>query len=121
MRSCRSHAGLLFTSPEGDLLRRTNFRRRTWLPAVQAIVGEPMRFHDLRHSHVAQLIAAGEHVTIIQNRLGHASISTTINVYGHLLPGLDDGAADRIETMYRDASVSEVCQIPSGDVIALAR
>lgn len=88
---------LVFTSTEGTPLRRTNFRRRTWLPAVAATVGQPMRFHDLRHTHAALLIAQGEHPKVIQDRLGHASIRTTLDTYGHLVEGLDRGVADRLE------------------------
>ena len=51
--------------------------------AVRASVGEPMRFHDLRHSHVAALIAQREHPKVIQIRLGHFSIKTTLDRYGH--------------------------------------
>jgi hypothetical protein len=46
----------LFTSPEGGYLRTTNFRRRVWKPAVLESIGELMRFHDLRVSHIALLI-----------------------------------------------------------------
>lgn len=53
--------GPVLPAPEGGLLGRTNFRRRHSLPAVQASVGEPCRFRDLRHSHVALLIKAGQH------------------------------------------------------------
>jgi len=49
--------GLLFTAPEGGPIRRNAFHSRFWLPAVADSVGQPMRFHDLRHSHVALLIA----------------------------------------------------------------
>jgi integrase len=82
----------------GGPVRRSNFRRRVWLPAVQASVGEPMRFHDLRYTHVAMLIAQGEHPKTIQARLGHRSISTTLDTYGHLFEGLDEAAADRLGT-----------------------
>ena len=85
--------GYVFTSPRRTLLRRTNFRRRVFLPAVRASVGEPVRFHDLRHSHVAALIAQGEHPKVIQTRLGHSSIKVTQDRYGHLLEGLDEAAA----------------------------
>ena len=64
-----------------------------WLPGVQASVGEPLRFHDLRHTHVALLVAAGQHIKVIQERLGHASIRTTLDTYGHLFDGLDQSAA----------------------------
>ena len=89
--------GLLFTGPAGGPLRRTNFRRRQWLPAVAAAGLEDVRFHDLRHSHVALLIDLGEHPKTIQGRLGHASISTTLDTYGHLFEGLDEAAAERLD------------------------
>ena len=51
-----------------------SFRRRYWKPAVLDSVGEPMRFHDLRHSHVALLIDQGAHPAVIAARLGHTSV-----------------------------------------------
>jgi integrase len=92
--------GFVFTAPEGGPLRRTNFRRRTWLPAVRASVGEPFRFHDLRHTHAAMLIAQGEHPKVIQLRLGHSSIQVTLDTYGHLFEGLDEAAADRLDAAF---------------------
>ena len=97
------HAGgsaLVFSAPNGGPIRRSNFRRRVWLPAVEASVGQPCTFHDLRHSHAALLVAQGEHPKVIQERLGHASIKTTLDTYGHLLEGLDEAAADRLEVTY---------------------
>ena len=84
--------GYVFTSPEGALLRRNNFRKRFFLTAVRASVGEPVRSHDLRHTHVAMLIAQGEHPKVIQTRLGHSSIKVTLDCYGHLFEGLDEAA-----------------------------
>jgi integrase len=55
-----------------------------------------MRFHDLRHSHVALLIAQGTHPTVIASRLGHTSVKTVLDVYGHLYKGLDRNAADTL-------------------------
>ena len=72
-----------------------------------------MRFHDLRHTHAAQLIAAGEHPKVIQERLGHASIRTTLDTYGHLFAGMDAQAAERIDTMYRGARASDCLSICS--------
>jgi integrase len=95
-----SHPGqnrLVFTAPEGGPLRLSLFRRRIWYPAVEASVGLPMRPHDLRHTHVALLIAAGEDPYVISQRLGHASIRTTYDVYGHLFEGRDREAADALE------------------------
>ena len=91
----------VFSAEGGAPLRRTNFRRRKLAPAVSESVGEPMRFHDLRHTHAALLIEAGEHPKVIQSRLGHASIRTTLDTYGHLFDGLDEAAADRLDKAFR--------------------
>jgi len=91
--------GLVFTDTAGGPLRRSNFARRDFKPAVAASVGEPCRVHDLRHTHAAWLIANGEHAKTIQARLGHASIKTTLDRYGHLMPGLDEDAADRLDEL----------------------
>lgn len=91
------NGGLVFTAPQGGPLRLGLFRRRIWYPAVRSSVGEPMRPHDLRHTHVALLIAAGEDPYVISQRLGHASIRTTYDVYGHLFEGRDREAADALE------------------------
>jgi len=93
----------LFTSPEGGYLRATNFRRRVWKPAVSKSVGEPMRVHDLRHSHVALLIEQGVHPAVVASRLGHTSVRTVLDVYGHLYEGLDRDAADALSPPW-DAS-----------------
>lgn len=96
--------GFVFSAPQGGPLLRRNFRRREWLPAVRLSVGEPMRFHDLRHTHAAMLIAQGEHPKVIQNRLGHSSIKTTLDTYGHLFDGLDEAAAERLNASYSSAA-----------------
>ena len=65
-------AKLVFPAAAGGYLRLNNWRRRTWNPAVMASVGH-CRPHDLRHTAVAWLIAAGEHPATIAQRLGHSS------------------------------------------------
>jgi integrase len=46
------------------------------------------------------LIAQGEHPKVIQNRLGHSSIKVTLDTYGHLFDGLDEAAAERLDTVF---------------------
>ncbi|MGH8945270.1 MAG: tyrosine-type recombinase/integrase [Acidimicrobiia bacterium] len=111
--------GLVFTAPEGGPLHRTNFRRRIWQPAVRRSVGEPCRFRDLRHTHVALLIEAGEDPKVIQERLGHASIRVTCDTYGHLFPGRDERAAERLAALRDDARVGQVWARRGPDVIEL--
>jgi integrase len=75
-----------------------NFRRRFWTPAVSSARLDPApTFHDLRHTSAALAIAEGAHPKAIQARMGHASITTTLNVYGHLFPSLDVELADRLD------------------------
>ena len=88
---------LIFTAPAGGPLRRSSLRTRYWKPAVQSSVGEPCRFHDMRHTHVALLIEQGAHPQVIASRLGHTSIRTVLDVYGHLFEGLDRDIADSLD------------------------
>jgi integrase len=67
-----------------------------------------MRFHDLRHTHVGLLIVVGVHPKAIQARLGHASITTTLNTYGHLMPSAFEGIGKRLQTFFEpDGAVVE--------------
>jgi integrase len=113
--------GNVFTSREGTLLRRSNFRRREWLPAVRKSVGIPMRFHDLRHTHAALLIANNENPKVIQERLGHKDISTTLNVYGHLMPGLGKDAADRLNGSFVKIRSQILATFDESNVVDLKR
>ena len=100
--------GLVFvnqqTNPVGE-----SFRHNVWLPACEraglarrtgprSIVDAPT-WHSLRHTHVAICVAAGLHPKQIQHRLGHSSISVTLDRYGHLMAGLDDAAAEQIDAL----------------------
>ena len=90
--------GLVWTTQRGALLRRGSFGR-IWRQAVTESVGPPCRLHDLRHTHAAWLIAAGDHPKTIQTRLGHSSIQVTMDRYGHLMEGLDTQTADRLDRL----------------------
>ena len=101
----------VFTAPRGGPLRRSGFRFRVWVPATVRADLEGLRFHDLRHTHAAWLIKAGEHPKVIQARLGHASISTTLDRYGHLMDGLDEAAAEALPRLPAHYSRTEVVQL----------
>ena len=62
---------------------------------------EPIRVHDLRHSHASMLINMGEDIFEISRRLGHESVKTTSDIYGHLYPDKDIKLASRINDMKR--------------------
>ena len=104
---------LVFTAPGGGPIRHHNFYSRQFRPAVKRIVerqqeGEgsfpaALRFHDLRHTCAALLVAQGAHPRAIMERLGHSSITVTLNTYGHLFPSIDEALTDRLEELYQSA------------------
>lgn len=87
--------GLVFSAVEGGPIHPQSFGQTFERLVVRA--GLPkIRFHDVRHSHVAHLIEAGVHVEVISKRIGHASAAFTLDQYGHLMRGLDEHAADAV-------------------------
>jgi integrase len=62
-----------------------------------------IRLHDLRHSHATHLLASGVHPKIAQERLGHSSVAITLDLYSHVLPGLQAEAVQRVDAAMRDA------------------
>jgi integrase len=60
-----------------------------------------VRFHDLRHSHATQLLADGVHPKIAQERLGHSTITTTMDLYSHVTETMQSDAATRLDVAFR--------------------
>ena len=61
-------------------------------------------YHDLRHTHAAMLIRMGIQPKVIQERLGHSSIKMTMDLYGYLMPGLQESVADALDADFQMAS-----------------
>jgi integrase len=61
----------------------------------------PIRIHDLRHTSATLMLANGEHPKIVQERLGHADVSMTLNRYSHVTMDMQRDAADRLDTLVR--------------------
>ncbi len=92
---------LVFTAPQGGRLNQATFYEDRWKKAValahaRGVTVSP-RFHDLRHTHAAWLISAGVPLPVIQQRLGHESITTTVDTYGGLLLQAHDVADAAID------------------------
>lgn len=60
-------------------------------------------YHDLRHSHTTQLLKQGINIKVVSERLGHANIATTLEIYAHVLPSMQEEAASAIDTALRGA------------------
>ncbi len=89
--------GLIFCQLNGRPLNPNNLLNRDFRKTLQCAGLRRMRFHDLRHTFASFMIAQGEHPKTIQEAMGHSSIGMTMNTYGHLLPRLQEEAADRLE------------------------
>ncbi len=79
--------------------RKPNALTNDWLRASK-IIGRRISLHALRHTHASSLIAAGVDILTISRRLGHASPSITLSVYGPLYANTDDLAAQAVEKMF---------------------
>ncbi len=96
-----SQEQFVFTAPKGGPLRRDLLLKRFVRPAVER-AGLPieLRLHDLRHTSVSLLIELGAHPKLIQERLGHSSITVTMDVYGHLFPSLTEAITERLDEVF---------------------
>lgn len=78
-------------------LRRSNVVLRSFEPILKRAGLRRIKFHGLRHAHASLLLAAGVHPKVVQERLGHADISMTLNTYSHLLQGMDSTAVAALD------------------------
>ncbi len=95
---------LLFVAPSGGPLRRSTFRTRVFDPAARRAGITGITFHGLRHSAAGLMIEAGAHIEAIKQRLGHSSIRVTSDVYGSLLPAVDESVTDALDARFSGIS-----------------
>ncbi len=87
----------IFLSARSLPLDPATIKMRVFVPACERAGVPRIRFHDLRHTFAALLVAAGHHPKYIQVQMGHSSIQMTLDLYGHLLPDVHEGAGVRLE------------------------
>ncbi|MGH3441224.1 MAG: tyrosine-type recombinase/integrase [Nitriliruptorales bacterium] len=90
----RGHGSFLFTWPDGRHLNPDWISHEFSRLCVAAGVPE-IRAHDVRHTRASLLLASGEHLKVVQERLGWASTAFMLDTYAHLLPGMQADAAER--------------------------
>ena len=100
---CENKLNLVFTNSYGKFVSSTNFTKRCWKPILAKAELENVRFHDLRHSHASQLLAAGVPPQVVSERLGHGDLSVTLRVYAHLLPNLQEAAKSKIDEIFKES------------------
>ena len=84
--------GLVFPAAEGGPMRRSNFRRRVWLPALEAAGIKGLRFHDLRHTGATLAAASGAPLKALMARAGHSTAAAALR-YQHVVSGQDEAIA----------------------------
>jgi hypothetical protein len=89
--------------------------------SLQWSARSPLRIHDLRHTAVALAVEAGAHPKEIQELCGHASITTTLNVYGHLFESLQERLAERLDETFRAARAPYLPPEVAENVVPLRR
>jgi integrase len=99
--------GLVFPTPNGCVWHKDNFMARIFRPAVRRAELAPLRFHDLRHTYAALMIAAGAHPKLLQAQLGHTSINVTLNTYGHLFPDAFADVGEALDRLVRAGQARE--------------
>jgi integrase len=94
----------VFSSVVGTPFDEANVRK-AWGAMVEKAELRYRRIHDLRHTFASLLIQQGESLVYVKDQMGHASISITVDIYGHLVPGGNRAAVDRLDD--KPASVAQ--------------
>ena len=71
-----------------------------WIKLVRRTGLKGIRLHDARHTHASLMLKQGVYPKIVQERLGHASIAVTLDIYSHAAPGLQEAAAKRFDEAF---------------------
>lgn len=92
-----SHYDLVFCSSDGDPVTPDHLVKCEFQPTLVRARLKKVRWHDLRHTFATLLINQGENIKFLQQQMGHASIKTTIDDYGHLFPVNNEQVGGRVD------------------------
>jgi integrase len=95
----------VFCNTQGRPMRRSHFHAYQFKPLLKRAGLPDIRFHDLRHTSATLLLSAGVHPKVVQERLGHSQIGVTLDIYSHVLPGLQQEAAEKLDEMLAGGGV----------------
>jgi integrase len=95
----------VFCTPEGRPLLPDTISN-VWRKMVKRAGLKHFRLHDARHTHASLLLKQGVHPKVVQERLGHATISTTLDLYSHVAPGLQAAAAARFDEVLSPSRIA---------------
>src|SRR5262249_46811024 len=85
-----------FCNQDGSYLNEQNLRTRKFYPLLEKVKLRRVRLHDLRHTFASLHLQNGESVVYVKEQMRHHSIQVTVDLYGHLIPGANRAAANRL-------------------------
>ena len=91
--------GLVFVREDGSPQNPSTIGQQLTTRAKQAALPH-IRVHDLRHTYATLALEAGVHPKVVSERLGHANIGITLNLYSHVSEGMDRSAADLVDGLF---------------------
>jgi integrase len=80
-----------------------NSLSHSWIKEIAKTGLPPIRYHDLRHAHATHLLSSGVHPKVASERLGHSKVGITLDLYSHVLPGMDADAAAQVDASLQNA------------------
>ncbi|MFH1032078.1 MAG: site-specific integrase, partial [Chloroflexota bacterium] len=101
-----SDTDLVFSHLDGSPLRPDSVTH-AWVKLVRRCNLRGVRLHDARHTHATLMLKQGIHPKIVQERLGHAGIAITLDLYSHVVPGLQEAAARKFDDLLAENPVSK--------------
>jgi len=96
LRALPRYGDLVFSQPDGKPLHAHNVTQRNFKGVMKRAKVPRIRFHDLRHLHATMLLRQGTNPKVVQEQLGHSRVNVTLDLYSHVLPGLQAEATFRL-------------------------
>ncbi|MEZ5780178.1 MAG: tyrosine-type recombinase/integrase [Rhizobiaceae bacterium] len=93
-------AAFVYAQEDGEPIQPRSLTQ-AWMQAISASELPRIRFHDLRHAHATHLLASGVHPKVASERLGHSRVGVTLDLYSHVLPGMQEDAVSRVDEAMR--------------------
>ena len=109
----------VFPSRQGTTLEERSLRH-VFTRMLEKAGLRQIRIHDPRHTYASLLLQQGESIVYVKEQLGHASIQITVDTYGHLIPGANRGAVDRLDDAWMQPDATQAQPEPEGTSETLA-
>lgn len=97
----------MFRAQRGGPIRESRFVKCHFKPLLKSAELPAIRLYDLRHTAATISLAAGVSPKVISEQLGHSSVAFTLDVYSHVLPHMQDAAAEKVQALLISPTMSD--------------